>query len=337
MERYQSTGVAFRPGDDLRATTAVFRYAETPRHPLLAELLAADPNALQGRFWADGTIRVAGREYNGLLETACFQRGELTCLSCHSMHGYEDRSDQLAPDRTGDEACLQCHGDYRARVGKHTHHAPESPGSRCMNCHMPHTTYGLFAAMRSHRIDSPSAGVSAETGRPNACNLCHLDATLEWTNRRLHEWYGAPLAELAAEQRSLAASVLWTIRGDAAQRAVAAWHMGWRPAQQASGRKWLGAYLNVLLGDPYRVVRRVAARSLATLPGFADFEFDYLAQAETIARKQYEASARWQRAMAGSPDRSGARILLDASGRIDSPELFRLLALRDHRPLRIIE
>ena len=40
---------------------------------------------------------VTGREYNGLLDTPCFQRGKMSCLSCHSMHGYHDRNDQLAP------------------------------------------------------------------------------------------------------------------------------------------------------------------------------------------------------------------------------------------------
>ena len=42
---------------------------------------------LGDRFWPDGMVRVTGREYNGLLDTACYQRGKMSCLSCHSMHG----------------------------------------------------------------------------------------------------------------------------------------------------------------------------------------------------------------------------------------------------------
>ena len=46
---------------------------------------------------------------------------------------------------------------------------------------MTATTYGLVKAIRSHLIDSPTVESSLTTGRPNACNLCHLDRTLDWT------------------------------------------------------------------------------------------------------------------------------------------------------------
>ena len=56
----------------------------------------------------DGEVRVAGREYNGLAESACFQRGEMSCFSCHQLHPVADdpaslarwRDDQLAPGAT---------------------------------------------------------------------------------------------------------------------------------------------------------------------------------------------------------------------------------------------
>ena len=38
---------------------------------------------LKDRFWSDGMVRVTGREYNGLLDTACIQKGKMSCLSCH--------------------------------------------------------------------------------------------------------------------------------------------------------------------------------------------------------------------------------------------------------------
>ncbi|GIT38389.1 MAG: hypothetical protein Ct9H300mP7_3100 [Verrucomicrobiota bacterium] len=53
-------------------------------------------------------VRVTGREYNGLLDTACYQNGKMSCLSCHSMHGYLDNNDQLPPH--GDQRGVpQCH------------------------------------------------------------------------------------------------------------------------------------------------------------------------------------------------------------------------------------
>jgi hypothetical protein len=201
---------------------------------------------------------------------------------------------------------------------------------------MPHTTYGLFTAMRSHRIDNPSVAVSVQTGRPNACNLCHLDRTLEWTGRALSEWYGEPEVALDLDQRTLAASVLWAVKGDAAQRAIVGWHMGWEPARTASGRSWQGAYLALLVADPYVAVRRVAERSLQTLPGFADFRVDFVST-QDASRMQREAITRWRALVAGAPDRSGSGLLMDARGELDRDEFRRLLSQRDDRPIRIAE
>ena len=199
QEAYGTGGVPFRPGNRLEEVRSVFRYTEDPGDPLMGEMMGSDPLALAGNFWRDGTIRVAGREFNGMLEDPHLEGSRMTCLSCHSMHAYESPDAQLGPGgRGGDPACVACHTEpeYTADVSLHTRHRPASPGSECMNCHMPHTTYGLFSAMRSHRIDSPSVRVSVETGRPNACNLCHLDETLAWSGRYLNEWYGTPLVEL---------------------------------------------------------------------------------------------------------------------------------------------
>ena len=334
---WQQTGTAFRAGDELPPSRAVFRYEDPPRDPLLLRYLENEPDAMRGRFWADGTMRVAGREYNGMIESPCFEQGDMTCLSCHAMHAYQEAADQLAAALPADESCLQCHEGFRSRVREHTHHDEESAGSRCANCHMPHTTYGLFVAMRSHRVDSPSAAVTAETGRPNACNLCHLDRTLEWTSRLLHDWYDQPRPKLDGEQRTVAASVRWALRGDAAQRAIVAWHMGWPAAQQASGREWLAPYLAVLLADPYLAVRRVAQRSIETLPGFAGFGFDYVAPQPEAAAKMREAFAIWQRTRARAPARGRPELLQDARGGVDEERVQRLLAVRDQRPLRIIE
>ncbi len=137
-------------------------------------------------FWPDGTVRIVGREYNGMTLSRCMEGG-LTCLECHSMHRFEAPADQLAPDAVGDEACLRCHEGLDPR--RHSHH----DGVACYDCHMPHTTYGLLRAQRSHRVDSPDPALDARHGRPNACNLCHLDRSLAWTAARLHEWYDTPI------------------------------------------------------------------------------------------------------------------------------------------------
>ena len=96
-------------------------------------------------------------------------------------------------ERESDAACLQCHPSFEGRT-EHTHHTADSSGSRCQNCHMPHTTYGLLKAIRSHKIDSPSVQASLATGRPNACNLCHLDKSLAWTQDALERGWGERIA-----------------------------------------------------------------------------------------------------------------------------------------------
>ena len=337
MEKMKKSGVRFRPGDKLSASIAVLRYSEQPSDPHLLAQLDDEPRALVGRFWGDGTIRVAGREFNGLIESACYQDGAMTCLSCHSMHDYAERADQLKTDMQVDESCLGCHQRFRADPGRHTRHASGSEGSRCINCHMPHTTYGLLVAMRSHRIDSPDASISAQTGRPNACNLCHLDRTLAWTDRHLQQWYAQPAANLSDRQQEVAASVLWTLGGDAAQRAVVAWHMGWEPARRASGENWLGGHLAQLLCDPYAAVRHVAKSSLQTLPGFGEFEYNYVASMPELKSKRQQALALWQQALAGRPDRSGPHLLIDASGRIDVERASAIYHDRDDTALKIVE
>ena len=331
QQAYRTSGVPFRPGDELDTYRHLFRYGD----PLLLQMQRGNPLAVEANFWRDGTIRVAGREYNGLLEDAHFTESDLTCLSCHSMHDYEAPADQLAPDLTGNRSCLNCHGDFAGEIAEHSRHRPESTGSECMNCHMPHTTYGLFSAIRSHRIDNPSVRVSVESGRPNACNLCHLDRTLEWSSRYLNEWYGQPLVELDQDERSIAASILWMLKGDAAQRTILAWHLGWEAAREASGGAWMAPYLAHLLTDPYSATRQVAYRALIGLPGFQAFDYDYLAPRSELTRKATEATERWLGL--GGPDRAGPHLLMAENGEFAIDEWLRLLAERDQTPLAIVE
>jgi predicted CXXCH cytochrome family protein len=333
-EQYRRSGVPYRAGEDLGVHRATLRHAQVGAEPVLVEMLAGDSLAVEGRFWGDGTNRVAGREYNGLLESSHADT-ELTCLSCHSMHTYADPADQLQAEVTEDQTCVGCHDDLSADVASHTRHQPGSSGSACMNCHMPRTTYGLFAAMRSHRIDSPSVRVSVESGKPNACNLCHLDRTLEWTGRYLTEWYEQPAVELDDDHREIAAGALWSLKGDAALRTIVGWHLGWAPAREASGDTWIAPYLAQLLADPYSATRRVAHRSIATLPGFEGFRYDYVGAPDALGRKADEAMERWRRQLGASV--AHPEVLMGPDGGIQLEIWLRLLSERDQRPLTIRE
>ncbi len=337
QEGYLAGGIPFHPGEDLEAYRRVFRYGEDLEDAMQRSLLDGDSLALDSRFWRDGTNRVAGREYNAVIASTHHGRSELTCLSCHSMHGYADRDAQLLPGADGDGACLGCHEDFggASAVEQHTRHAPGSPGAACMNCHMPRTTYGLFTAMRSHRIDSPSLTASLASGRPNACNLCHLDRTLAWTDDYLREWYEAPPAPLGPDERSVAAAPLWMLRGDAAERTIVAWHLGWEGAREASGEDWMPPFLAQLLTDPYAATRQVAYRSLKSLDGYADFSYDYVGSAVVRGGQADQLVGRWL--AAGGAGGTEPALLFRPDGAPDTEAWLRLLARRDQRPVTIRE
>src|SRR2546430_13546483 len=55
------------------------------------------------RYWSDGTVRVSGREYNALIESPCFSKGAMTCLSCHSMHQSDPNWQRSEERRVGKE------------------------------------------------------------------------------------------------------------------------------------------------------------------------------------------------------------------------------------------
>lgn len=52
--------------------------------------LKVNPLFMNNTFWSDGTIRVTGREYMGIIESPCYRGKALSCLSCHSLHKSEN-------------------------------------------------------------------------------------------------------------------------------------------------------------------------------------------------------------------------------------------------------
>jgi hypothetical protein len=319
------SGSRYRPGDVL---------ADSRR----LETSGAD------HFWSDGVIRVAGREYNGLVESPCFQRGEMSCLSCHSLHGEHGDAralddwadDQLRADMRGNAACTQCHADFAdaAAIAAHTHHPASSAGSECMNCHMPYTTYGLLKAIRSHQISSPSVQQTLASGRPNACNQCHLDRSLAFAAEHLSSWYGIARPALDDDQSTLAAGVLWSLEGDAGLRALMAWSMGWDAARATSGSDWMTPLLVLLLQDRYAAVRSIAYRTLAREPdGAALARCDPAASPEEL----HAAAAPLVQAWKARTHTPAAPLLITERGQSDVAALKRLLARRNEQPVTLNE
>jgi hypothetical protein len=259
---------AYRPGQDLDAGRILLTAEGLRRGGPGSPSLDTDAENL---FYDDGTVRIGGREYNGMILSACFVRGEgkhkLSCLSCHSMHDSEP-DDQLTHGREGDVACASCHERARFASASHTHHGDGSPGATCLGCHMPKTAYALLKSIRSHRIDSPVRANLSGSDRPNACNLCHLDRTLAWTSLYLERWYGQGVSSVPPDTETPAGAA-WLLAGDPAQRSLAAAAMGEPGALRAVGKEWEASLLASALEDPYAAVRFIAARSLHRLGGVA--------------------------------------------------------------------
>ena len=289
----------------------------------------------ENMFWPDGSSRTAGREYNSMILSGCFTNGEMSCVSCHALHGSEPK-DLIEPFMNGDQACLQCHAEFGANITSHTFHEPESSGSRCLNCHMPYTTYGLLSTARSHRMDSPTASGHSTRDRPNACNLCHLDKTLAWTAEHLSDRYGTPSIALGEDHNNVAASVLWALRGDAAQRATIAWHMGQPWAVEASGKNWVEPYLSRLLVDPYSVVRLIAHQSLTQVTG-ENITFDYLGPEQEQKRVMQAYIDSWQQNARSSDHVPPPTTLVEGPGRLRQDIVESIYQHRDNRRLLISE
>jgi hypothetical protein len=318
------TLLTFHPGEDLQKT----------RHVVKGE----------AQFWPDGMIRTVGDEFNGLMESPCFQRGTMSCLSCHTMHQAENDSrsraewtdDLLKPQMRSNEACLNCHEDYRSEADlvAHTHHPASSDGSLCYNCHMPNTSYGLLKATRCHEISNPSVAESLDgNGRANSCNLCHLDKSLAWTEEALVDWYGHKSGQTSG-QADIALSIDMALRGDAGQRALIAWHMGWNPAKNASQDQWLTPFLAILMKDDYPAVRFIAERSLSRLEGYEDIDYDPEMPADGRARAVREITKRWQKKRLV---RNRSELLIGPTGWLQQRRVDQLLRQRNQAEIFLNE
>lgn len=274
----------FAPGESLLAHLDfddLFATAERTAAVRVVAELSTDDRDVAEAFWTNGAPRVAGREFDAMLRSACFSEGGMTCISCHTMHGPAEGK-QLPIGADNEMLCGgTCHGDIVRDVSAHSHHEAGSTGSECVNCHMPYASYGLLNATRSHQLDSPAAGGAGGRDAPNACNLCHLDQSLAWTAARLTEWYGAeaagpPLAGAAAGAVDVPAGALWMVGGDAVQRTLAAWHAGWEPARDAADVESLRPALGILMQDQYSVVRQLAGRAVIVHDPTLEVDLDAL-------------------------------------------------------------
>ena len=197
----------------------------------------------------------------------------------------------------------------------------------------------MLKAIRSHQVSSPKVADELATGRPNACNLCHLDKPLAWTANQLAHWYRQPLPVFSRDQTEIGDAVRLALTGDAGQRVLIAWHFGWEPALQASGRMWIPPVLGQLLDDPYAAVRFVAERSLKRLaPSLIPASYDYTGAPDSRPPIQAQVFERWSREMSANRDQNlPTHTLVPVDVTVMQDDFQRLIRQRDDRAVRLRE
>jgi len=227
-----------------------------------------------GVYHPDGQIQQEDFEYGSFIQSRMHLKG-VRCLDCHDPHSGKTRLPSL-----DNSLCLQCHGGAATRGAptilqeKHQFHATGTPGGRCVDCHMPQTTYMGRHARRDHSFSSPDPLLTRELGIPNACNRCHQDRSIDWAIEKSEAWYGKSL-ERPSRERARLVDALRAEEPGLAPRLASALGTEEIPAWRASLLLLSAPYLRNpelrrqatrLLQDPDPLVRSAAVQVLAPLP-----------------------------------------------------------------------
>jgi len=338
LAAWLQTGPTYRSGNDLTDhVIPVVRTTPSPTEQI--------PDLFKLRFWNDGTPRLSAYEYQGIAMSACHAEGTLKCGSCHTMHGGDPKG-MIEPEMRGDAACTSCHTKIAQDIRSHTGHVETSSGSRCLDCHMPRIVYGILEVHRSHFIEIPDAARDAETGRPNACTLCHLDRSLLWAARESRRIWGDafrdPLHRFDRAPLELPDATTSLLAGDAVQRVVFASAAG-RPGSDLTPAEKtdMRVALAVATGDGYPSVRWTARRSLLALErewdtGLSSLlaDWDHTA-ASTRTDMAYDLLDRM--ASSAPPIEGAPSVLLLPDGSINMERILALLDLQEDRVIDIGE
>jgi len=237
------------------------------------------PDSEDPAYWADGRTRRFSNDAFGLWQSLCFLKGGATCVTCHVRpHNTNiDINPQLKPSNNA--LCTQCHQAIGDNITAHTHHAPASAGSSCVECHMPRTVLSIKARIRDHSMSIPVPENTIRHGIPNACNLCHANKDAQWALRQMNAWYGDKSrqklirrADAFAEARNAnpvaipaLLQILSDLSGGPLIRANAAGYLGNFPNNPSAYDAVLQSF-----SDPDPLVRATAA--LAIKPGASQRE-----------------------------------------------------------------
>ena len=114
-------------------------------------------------FYPDGRDLGENYTYTQWRLSPCAKSGKLDCIHCHTSSGrYRFKDAAKAND-----ACRPCHEERVKNAPAHTLHQEGTPGSWCVDCHMPTTE---FARMRrsDHSMRPPTPATTLVYQSPNA-------------------------------------------------------------------------------------------------------------------------------------------------------------------------
>ncbi len=154
---------------------AATTFATERGDPAIVNRVCAQCHSGPSPRFPDGSASRNSSEALDLATSACTAR----CVDCHDPH----RADARLDDARSIAACSRCHAERATAEHAGTGHGKVS----CLDCHMPKLVLGIDRHVRTHRIGSPTDRRMLAAAAPNACNLCHLDRTIEWTVAELRE------------------------------------------------------------------------------------------------------------------------------------------------------
>jgi predicted CXXCH cytochrome family protein len=141
-------------------------------------------------YWPEGSAQKNRMQGNDFVTSAMYEHG-ITCFDCHDPHGTDNKDLLIKP---GSQMCLECHGPDspngpRGSLEAHTHHRAGSPGSSCLDCHMPRIDVQVDSFfVRSHTFRFISPALTIQYGVPNPCTSCHKHETNQWALDQLRRW-----------------------------------------------------------------------------------------------------------------------------------------------------
>jgi tetratricopeptide (TPR) repeat protein len=153
----------------------------------------------QPYYYADGQILEEDYEFASFTQSKMFEKA-VKCNDCHDSHSAKT----LKPDN---QLCLKCHRPDIYDTPTHHFHKmaaigikplvnrgkPEyiqGTGSQCVNCHMVGRFYMGVDYRRDHSFRIPRPDLTATIKTPNACNDCHTDKSVAWSQGYIEKWYG---------------------------------------------------------------------------------------------------------------------------------------------------